>query len=93
MLTNQILMNQFPVRPVLPILLQDKTTKKNIIWATGSYKDLGAEYADDVQMTTAALVGMDAIMLQPRVLKAQAEQQERTKATPKSSRLPGSAIR
>ena len=31
-------------------------------------------------MTTKALIGMDAIMLQPRVLKAQAEQQERTKA-------------
>ena len=80
MLTNLIRMNQFPVKPVLPILLQDKTTKKNIIWATGSYKELGTEYADDVQMTTEALIGMDAIMLQPRVLKAQAEQQERTKA-------------
>ena len=80
MLTNLIQMNQFPVRPVLPILLQDKTTKKNIIWATGSYKDLGSEYADDVQMTTDALVGMDAIMLQPRVLKALSEQQERTKS-------------
>lgn len=80
MLTNLIQMNEFPVRPVLPILLQDKTTKKNIIWATSSYAHLGAAYADDVQMTTEALVGMDAIMLQPRVLKAQAEQQERTKS-------------
>ena len=43
MLTNLIQMNQFPVKPVLPILLQDKTTKKNIIWATGSYKELGTE--------------------------------------------------
>ena len=80
MLTSLIQLNQFPVKPVLPILLQDKTTKKNIIWATGSYKDLGTEYADDAQMTTETLIGMDAIMLQPRVLKAQAEQQERTKA-------------
>ena len=80
MLTNLIQMNQVPVRPVLPILLQDKTTKKNIIWATGSYKDLGSEYADDVQMTADALVGMDRICLQPRVLKALSEQQERTKS-------------
>lgn len=80
MLIDLIRMNDFPVRPVLPILLQDKTTKKNIIWATGSYKDLGSEYADDVQMTTDALVGMDAVMLQPRVLKAQTEQQARTKS-------------
>ncbi len=80
MLTNLIQMNQFPVKPVLPILLQDKTTNKNIIWATSSYKDLGTAYADDVQITTGALIGMDAIRLQPRVLKALAEQQERTKA-------------
>lgn len=80
MLTNLIQIKEFPVRPVLPILLQDKTTKKNIIWATNSYAALGAEYADDHQMTTTALIGMDAILLQPRVLKAQAEQQERTKS-------------
>lgn len=80
MLTKLIEISEYPVRPVLLILLQDKTTGKNIIWATGSYKNLGADYADDVQMTTIALVGMDRISLQPRVLKAQAEQQERTKA-------------
>lgn len=80
MLTNMIQMKEFPVKPVLPILLQDKTTKKNIIWATGSYAALGAQFADDVQMTTDALIGMNPILLQPRVLKAQAEQQERTKA-------------
>lgn len=73
-------MKTYPVQPVLTILLQDKTTKKNIIWATKSYTSLGSEYQDTVQMTTQALIGMDAIMLQPRVLKAQAEQQERTKA-------------
>lgn len=80
MLTNLIQMNEHPVRPVLSLLLQDKTTKKNIIWATDSYAALGAEYADDVQMTTQALIGMDAVLLQPRVLKAQSEQQERTKS-------------
>lgn len=80
MLTNLIQIKEFPVLTVLPILLQDKTTKKNIIWATNSYAALGAEYADDKQMTTTALIGMDAILLQPRVLKAQAEQQERTKS-------------
>ena len=80
MLTKLIEISEYPVRPVLPILLQDKTTGKNIIWATGSYKHLGADYADDVQMTTLALVGMDRISLQPRVLKTQNEQQERTKA-------------
>ena len=80
MLTSWLQMKQFPVKPVLSILLQDKTTQKNIIWATGSYADLGPQYADDAQMTEIALTGMDAVMLQPRVLKAASEQQERTKA-------------
>lgn len=80
MLTSYIQLKEFPVKPVLSILLQDKTTQKKIIWATGSYAELGPQYADDVQMTEVALIGMDAIMLQPRVLKALAEQQERTKA-------------
>ena len=80
MLTNLIRMDEAPVRPVLPILLQDKTTGKNIIWATGSYAAKGAEYSDSVQMTLDALVGLEADQLQPRVLKARAEQQERTKA-------------
>lgn len=80
MLTNLIRMDQFPVSIVLPILLRDKTTGKNIIWATDSYSHLGADYAKDTQMTTQTLIGMDAVMLQPRVLKAASEQQERTKA-------------
>lgn len=29
---------------LLEILLQDKTTKKNIIWATDDYEGLGEEY-------------------------------------------------
>ena len=65
MLTNLIQMNEFPVRPVLPILLQDKTTKKNIIWATGSYAAKGAEYGNDTQMTINALIGLEADQLQP----------------------------
>lgn len=28
----------YPVRITLPILLRDKTTKKNIIWATNAYR-------------------------------------------------------
>ena len=80
MLTKPVQINQYPVSPVLPVLLQDKTTKENIIWATASYAALGDGYAEDAQMTVDALTGMDANMLQPRVLKALEEQQERTKS-------------
>ena len=67
------------MEPVLHILLSDKTTKRNIIWATDSYSSLGKEFAADAQITTATLIGMNPILLQPRVLKDEAQQQERTK--------------
>lgn len=73
-------LQSFPVRTALPILLQDKTTKKNIIWATNSYKQFGEQYADDRQITTQALMGLNPIMLQPRIMKAMKQQQERTKS-------------
>lgn len=73
-------LQSFPVRTALPVLLQDKTTKKNIIWATNSYKQFGEQYADDRQITTQALMGLNPVMLQPRIMKAMEQQQERTKS-------------
>ena len=75
-----IQLQSFPVRTTLNILLQDKTTKKNIIWATGSYKAFGEQYADDRQITVEALTGLNPIMLQPRIMKAMELQQERTRS-------------
>ena len=63
----------------LPILLKDKTTKKNIIWATSSYEQFGDQYADDKQITTEALTGLNPILLQPRIMKTMEQQQARTK--------------
>lgn len=74
-----IQLQSFPVRTVLYILLQDKTTKKNIIWATSSYEQFGEQYADDRQITIEALTGLNPIMLQPRIMKTMEQQQERTK--------------
>lgn len=68
------------VWPVLPILLQDKTMKRNIIWATGSYATLGDYYADSGQMTVVALKSMGGDSIQPRILKAQDEQLKRTRS-------------
>ena len=79
MQTRPIRLDVFPVAPVLPLLLQDKTTRENILWATGSYAHLGAAYAVDAQMTVESVSGAEAL-LQPRVLKALSEQQQRTRA-------------
>lgn len=74
-----IKIDEYPVRNVLKILLQDKTTKKNIVFATNSYADMGEDYQAACPITEALLLGMDAWEIQPRVLKDAAEQSERTK--------------
>jgi len=62
-------LDTYPVRTTLRILLQDKTTKQNIIWATDAYSDnLGCRDVDHIKMSR--LVGLDTILLQPRISKA-----------------------
>ena len=71
-------LDDYPVRITLKILLQDKTTKQNIIWATDAYREnLGVKDIDHIE--TSHLVGLDPILLQPRISKALEEQQERTR--------------
>lgn len=69
----------YPVQKTLQILLKDKTTKKNIIWATDAYSEHGAGYSDRDQISLTALCGLDSINLQSRTEKALEEQQSRTK--------------
>ena len=77
---NIIRLDDYPVWPVLPILLKDKTMKRNIIWATASYASMGEYYVDSAQMTENALRNMGENSIQPRILKAQEDQQKRTRA-------------
>lgn len=75
-----ISLKSYAIHNTLPILLQDKTTNKNIIWATNSYElKFGNEYDDKKQITINALTGLNSIELQPRILKDLEEQQIRTK--------------
>jgi len=75
-----ISLKSYAIHNTLSILLQDKTTKKNIIWATNSYElQLGEEYDDKKQITIGALTGLNPIALQPRILKDLEEQKARTK--------------
>lgn len=57
------------VSVVLEKLLKDKTTDKNIIWATSSDEEFGPEYKDSKQITIGTLIGLKPMTLQPRVLK------------------------
>lgn len=69
----------YPVRGVLKLLLEDKTTKNNIIFATNSYEYLGDRYRETCPIDSELLLGMDAMEIQPRVLKEATEQANRTK--------------
>lgn len=72
-------LNKYPVANVLELLLKDKTTKENIVFATDNYAEFGAGYSQDSQMTVEKLRGFDACEIQPRVYKSLEAQKLRTK--------------
>lgn len=74
-----IKLESYPVRGLVGRLLQDKTTRKNIIFASESYSDCGTGYKDHSQMTKDVLLGFDSCDIQPRVYKAVSEQARRTR--------------
>lgn len=69
----------YPVTDVLSILLKDKSTKQNIIWATDDYIYRGEGYKDVDQMRESHFIGFNPIVLQPRISKTIEEQQYRTR--------------
>lgn len=69
-----------PVRPVLAALLRDRTTGRNIVWGTDSYAALNPACQPNAQITEDALLALDAFELQPRCMKAKAEQLSRTRS-------------
>ena len=70
--------SNYPVTQVLDVLLQDKTTKKNIIWATDTYEELGGEFTDKVQLNTNALLHRPDL-IRPRIQKSLEAQADRTR--------------
>lgn len=72
-------MDSYPVKTTLKILLQDKTTRHNIIWATDAYEIFGRGYCDKEQITPERLIGVSSITLQPRICKSLEDQQARTR--------------
>ncbi len=64
---------------MLDSLLKDQTNKHNIIWASDTYLDKGEQFASDQEIKPELLTGMDSIAIQPRAIKAQATQDERTR--------------
>lgn len=67
------------IKRIIPNLLKDQTTGKNIVWATDSYQSYGDEYDKQKQMNEVNSIKLinDGIML-PRIMKTKKQQDERT---------------
>ena len=63
---------------LLDNLLVDKTTGRNIMWATDAYDNFGDKYARNEQITAAALVSSGRDIIKSRARKAMEHQSERT---------------
>ena len=70
-----------PMNKILKLLLKDRTTGRNIVWATDTYEKYGAFYHKERQMFPDFNINliMDGILL-PRIMKSKDQQKERTKA-------------
>ena len=67
-----------PISSLLKVLLQDKTSKKNIIWATDTYEEYGEGFLDYEQISAGFLV-YHADIIKPRIKKTLEAQADRTK--------------
>ena len=66
-------------RSLLEILLKDKTTGKNIIWATDNYSKYGEAYFFDKEITIELITSRHGGIIKPRIEKSKTEQQQRVR--------------
>ena len=66
-------------RELLDILLKDRTTNKNIIWATSDYISYGESYTATEHIDANLITGAHSKLIQPRVAKAHEQKNSRTR--------------
>lgn len=59
---------------ILNILLKDRTTNQNIIWATNDYLKLGKMYTLNQEITIKLIMGSRSKIVKPRIIKSQINQ-------------------
>lgn len=64
---------------LLCILLKDRTTNKNIIWATDMYEEKGNQYLSNSEITINAITGYYGQIIKPRTKKSKKEQMLRSR--------------
>ena len=66
---------------LLRTLLKDKTTQRNIVWASPSYEGMGKSFCNDQPIRRNLLVGKHQAIVQPRVAKHARKQEQRTRSS------------
>ena len=66
---------------LLRTLLKDKTTQRNIVWASPSYEGMGKSFCSDQPIRRSLLVGKHQSIVQPRVAKHVRKQEQRTRSS------------
>ena len=64
---------------LLGVLLKDRTTRKNIIWATDNYIGNGDAFLPECEIVPEIITGEYSKLIQPRIAKAVETQGTRTK--------------
>lgn len=64
---------------ILEILLKDRSSKRNLIWATNNYASRGVGYQSFDYITVDSVFKHDEIVIKPRVEKSKQEQMSRVK--------------
>lgn len=64
---------------LLNLLLFDNSTKRNIVWATTDYNELGEYYAPECEITVDQITGSNSGIIKPRVTKEKCKQNNRTR--------------
>lgn len=81
-LTRLKTVKSYPIRDnsyILKMLLKDRTTRKNIIWATDSYQDMGEGYQAKDPIKESLFNNGAGQLIRPRVEKDDEEQSNRTR--------------
>lgn len=66
-------------RSLLEILLKDKTTGKNIIWATDNYSKYGELYTSEKEIKIELITSRHSGVIKPRVEKSKEERLQRVR--------------
>ena len=66
-------------KKLLDILLSDRTTHRNILWATKDYESLGLGFEENSQILPHLVTGSWANLIQPRITKSLSAQADRTR--------------